>query len=376
MNASGAVRPESTNWETDMDQSRWIVASFVLLVGGAVSGCSSAGSGGSPAAGGSAGSGASGGTSGTGGIPDAGTGGSGGSGGSDAGGAGGSSGGPPVYVSNTPGATVTEVPAADVTGLTVVSSNLIDEASGGQYYQKWTGLIYNGTPKVVCYPKVSAKFFNSGTEVGSHLAFADTEPHLLPSSTLTASCLQPGSIGALYSNGFFSSPLSSITEITFDVEGLVYDSVPLHPAAPTFSGVALSEKFGVGSGYWAATGSLNAVSTIHNISIDVYPVGTDGLVPDKLIDANLDTVSAGSSYAFETTSYQGLKADKQLLAFADFLDGAKSFAAAAPPSAGSEDAAQLWALAATATTPEEHDVVQEKLRGYRAAMAERFRSSR
>ncbi len=367
-----------------MDRNSWIAVGVVCLASGALAGCSSAGGGDNPGPG-------AGGTSGSGGFSFGGSAGSaiGGSGGSGAGGAdaggadgssGGSSGGPPTYVSNTPGAAVAESTSSGLEGLTVVSSNFSDEASGSQYYQRWTGLLYNGTAKVVCFAKVTAKFFDAaGAEVGAHLSFADGPPHMLSSSSLPASCLQPGTVGGLFSNGFSNAPISTngIANITFEIDGSAKDTVPLHPSAPKFSNVMLSEKYGSGSGYWAATGSLTAVATIYNIRIDVYPVGADGLVPDRLGDVHLDTLAAGSSYTFDTTTYQGAPANMQILAFSDFIDGAKSFAAMPPEPESSVDSPEaLEALAAATKTPEQHRTVRRLARDYQERMSRRFNATR
>jgi hypothetical protein len=238
-------------------------------------------------------------------------------------------------------------------------------------------LLYNGGAKVVCYAKVNAKFFNLGSEVASHLGFADTPPHMLPNSVLPASCLQPGSIGAIYSNGFSNAPLSTITDVSFDIDGLAYDSVPLHPSAPTISGVTLAEVYGAGTGYWAATGSLTATNTIYNVGITVFPVGADGLIPDRLSDTHLDTLAAGSSFAFETSTYQGVPATAQLLSYSEFIDGAKGSAAMPPtPNAEGEDPAQLKASVDVAVTPEQRHVVARRVRAHQAWSLLRFKASK
>ena len=368
--------------EDVMDRNSWIAVGVVCLAS-ALAGCSGAGGDNpGPSAGGTSGSGGFN----FGGSAATGIGGSGGSAtggadaGADSGSSGGSSGGPPAYVSNTPGAAVAESPSAGLEGLTVVSSNLTDEVSGSQYYQRWTGLLYNGTPKVVCFAQVTAKFFNSaGGEVGSHLTFADAPPHLLTSGSLPSACLQPGTVGGLFSNGFFNAPLSAggVANISFEIDGSAKDAVPLHPSAPKFSSVMLTEKYGSGSGYWAATGSLTAVATIYNIGIDVYPVGADGLIPDRLGDTHLDTLTAGSSYAFDTTTYQGTPANAQLLAFSSFIDGAKSFAAMPPELESSVDTPEeLAALAAAATTPAQHRTARRLVRDYQRRIRRGFEANR
>ncbi|MEZ4227370.1 MAG: hypothetical protein R3B13_40910 [Polyangiaceae bacterium] len=343
----------------------------------ACSGTSGGGGSGSGAGGAAGGGGFSLGGSPSGGV--AGSGAAGGSGGTASTGGSGGGAAVPTYVSNTPGASVSEVPTAEVSGLTVVSSNLMSKPSGSQHYQQWIGLLYNGTSKVICYGKVSAKFFDgSGSEVGTHLAFADTPPHQLPSSALTASCLQPGTLGGLYSNGFFNAPLtpSNVATISFEIDGMPYDAVPLHPAAPTFSAVTLTELYGPGSGYWGATGTLTATSTIYNIGIEIYPVAADGLVPDRLGDAHLGTLSAGSSYSFETTTYQGAPALAQMLSFSDFLEGTSTFDVGSSATPQPDTMEDLQALATKATSLEARHAARASARRFHDGVRARFLAAR
>lgn len=337
-------------------------ATAALCVGLVGAGCGSDDSGGG--AGGSAGSSGSSGAGGAGAASGAGGGSGGGQAGSGGGAGAGGSSGAAGFASNTPGAQVTQDAQGAAEGLVVTSSRLVDEPSGNEYYQQWTGLMRNQGSQLICFPQVEAQFSGSGgTPIASHMTFASAPPYKVGSSSLTTPCLAPGEIGGFYANGFAPTPLdlNAITSITFTFDALALSGgeVP-HPSAPTVSGLTLVESFGAGSGYWAATGSLAATATIYNIAVEVFPVWADGLVPDRLSDVHLDTLFSASSWAFETSTYEGEMATGALHAYVDFIEG---MAQISPPVA--PDSAAQSKLEA-----------KRRLKAHQRVLAERFMSRR
>jgi hypothetical protein len=64
------------------------------------------------------------------------------------------------------------------------------------------------------------------------------------------------------------------------------------------------EPYGIGTGYFALSGSVQATGTIYNIGMDVYPLASNGLVIDQLSDFHLDTLQAATAWSYQTTSTQ------------------------------------------------------------------------
>jgi hypothetical protein len=353
----------------------WALAGLAALAGSACGSDTAQGTGGGGPPGGQLkwdagqlandGSSGTGGGSGSGGF-GAGTaiGGAGGSGGSA--GSGGSGGSTPTFASNTPNANVTQDAQGDATGLVVTSSNLLDELSAGQYYQQWIALIQNTGSSIACFPRVTAEFMAGSVMVADHYAFADTPPYETGASTLSTSCLGPGEVGGMYSNGFVDDPLSlsNITQANFTIEAEIYPGTKPHSVAPTFSNVQLVETFG--PGYWGVTGTLTATGTIYNIGINVFPVLANQLVPERLGDVYLDTLPTSISYAFETTSYQGAKAPGPLHAFADFIEGSALIVTRDPAQYPANDGDLLMKSNAPLTPGEKAAIKQQQRARQRA----------
>jgi hypothetical protein len=226
---------------------------------------------------------------------------------------------PPV--SNTPGAEFVYVgtPGAGA-GLRFKSARLTLETIASTF-QEWLAEVVNDSAEVLCLAKVTAEYKDAaGTVLAKPIAFADG-PAWKGFGTVSSTCLPPGERGGLWDlqqvTRTFS--LSAVRRVEYKVEFLpVQDSVP-HPSTPTVTPGLVSDKFGTGT-YWTLRGTLRAVATIHNYGVDVYPIGSDGMVLANLTASNPGALlPAGSSWSFETSGAKQ-RYGSQLI-FTSFIDG-------------------------------------------------------
>ena len=273
--------------------------------GGSAGAGGSSGSAGAQTGGGGSGGSESGGSAGaeTGGSAGAETGGSAGQGGS---------GTVPSFVSNTPSAQVNETTTGDASDLVLVNSNLLDEPSGGQYFQRWLGEVFNKGTEPVCQARIDIEFLAGGSSVASFFTFADSVAYESSTPGLVMQCIEPGASGFFYSNAFSSSALqpSSITTVNVEISGSIHDNVSPSSCAPQLESANVVEPYGAGMGYWAVQGTIRgAGATINGISVDVYPKDAQGLVIDKLSDINSGSLAVGSTWDFDTTAAEAAFVD-------------------------------------------------------------------
>jgi hypothetical protein len=206
------------------------------------------------------------------------------------------------FISNTPSAVVTQTPvSSDAQPLIMISSNLVYSPSGNEYFTEWFGVVRNTGTVALCFVQVELSFQVQGTVVEETAGFADAPAYL---SDIVVPCIPPGGIGIVYDNGFITTPpdLNDIDVLDILLEGHDYgDQVP-HPLDPNLNNVMITEPYGAGTGYWGLVGDLQAVGTINNVLINAYPRDDAGLAYAKMIAVTLDTITTGSSWAFETTT--------------------------------------------------------------------------
>ena len=297
-------------------------------------GASTGGPGGtSPAGDGAAGS-AAGGAGDTGGSGVSATGGSTGTGGSATGGStgtGGSGGSAAAVRSNIPGL-VFEYSGTDPTGrgIQILSSNLTQEAIGSDVFQEWLAEVKNGSAKTVCLMRIKASFFAGSAILADVDAFADGPPYKMDISKVTTSCLAPGETGVFWDLDEVPrlTSISTATKATYTLELLGDDLLRPHPDTPTVTPTGVFDRFGTGSG-WSLKGTVTAKATIYNNGLDIYPIDDRGLVIASLSAVHLETLFAGSSWDFQSSTVK-TRFSKQHV-FPEWIDGAKTAAVPREP---------------------------------------------
>lgn len=234
----------------------------------------------------------------------------------------------PAFVSNPPGAKYVNTEPSAAPGLILVSSNFIERASGGQYFQEWFGELRNTGPTTYCYPRVYVSLTDGSVEKATFSPFADAAPYVIGGSTSTSSapCLAPGARAGLHTNNLVSVPAdpSSIKSVEVAFAYLEPSgAVAPDPSAPGIESVKVnSSTYG-----YTVTGTLRARATINNIGVDVYPV-LFGYVYDNLPDTNLGEIVKGATWDFEAAYADRSFTD--YMVFVGYIRG--SATAFAPPS--------------------------------------------
>jgi hypothetical protein len=204
--------------------------------------------------------------------------------------------------------------------LTLVSSNLVFEPSGNEYFWEWYAAVRNDGPIALCHVQAEGTFEIGGIVAHETYGYADADAYL---SAIEIPCIPPDGEGVVYDNGFVPTPpvLANIDKLTVVLEGTDYgDQVP-HPLAPTVSSALVVETYGPGTGYFSLQGSVTANGTIYNVGMMVYPLSSTGLVIGQLMDFHLETFTTGAPWAYETTSVQ--EPFTEAHQYIDFLEGAE-----------------------------------------------------
>jgi hypothetical protein len=233
------------------------------------------------------------------------------------------------FVSNTPGATVVDVGAPATPNAVLLSSNVLQEPSGGEVFQQWLAEFKNTGSTVVCQVSIDVTLrAASGAVVATFFTFADTDPYMSTGLPLTIGCIAPGKIGSFYDNGFVAAAadLSGVTRIEVRFSLHEYTDVVPAPHAPL-----VSAQPGMAFGEYIVRGTLTgAGGAIYNIGIDAYPRNASGLVLDHLFATDLDTLQPGAAFPFDTIGTPSPFTDYRL--FVEFIDGPKPNVAAVPAS--------------------------------------------
>ena len=232
------------------------------------------------------------------------------------------------FVSNTPGAIVVDVGNPATPNAVLLSSNVLQEPSGGEIFQQWLAEVKNTGSTVICQVSVNVSFQDaSGTQIASFFTFADADPYALTGLSLSVGCLAPGQIGGLYDNGFVATAaqLSAVTRIEVGFSVHEYPSVApaLHaPLVTSHAATLFGTEFGV-------VGTLTGVGgPIYNIGLDAYPRAASGLVLAQLFATDLDTLAPGATFSFTTISTPS--AFTEYRQFVEFIDGPKPAAVPEP----------------------------------------------
>jgi len=85
-------------------------------------------------------------------------------------------------------------------------------------------------------------------------------------------------------------------------------------ATPAVANPTIVQDAKRGAGFWAIAGSLTASETIYNIGVTGYPKDASGLVFRQATAIHLETLAAGTSWQWQTSSYEGARPASFLLA--------------------------------------------------------------
>ncbi len=214
---------------------------------------------------------------------------------------------------------------AVASGIELISSRFTVEPSGADCYGQWFGAVVNNGTTTVCHVTAAATLRNlSGATVVEYYTYADTLPYrtLAGSSALTIPCLAPGEEGGLWTNYLdVCFNMESVTDVVVELGASDYGAVEHHPLAPTITNAQVVDSYG-SSGYWSLEGIVKASTAgdVYNVGLTVYPRNASGLVLDQLLDFHLETLFAGATWSFSTSSWQGA-VFSDYLQFVDFIEG-------------------------------------------------------
>lgn len=223
-------------------------------------------------------------------------------------------------ISNTPGATLVDVGVPATPNLVLISSNLLQQPSGGRIFQEWMGEVKNVGSSVVCGLEVHASMRNAaGQQLAVFEPFADAAPYMISGLSLTIGCLAPGDIGTVYDNGFVPTAveLGDVKRLEIAISALGGGGAFPAPHPPIVS----SHVVPVFTGFGVAGTLTGNGGPIYNIGLDIFPRDASGLVLGWLIAVDLETLPPGGTFEFTTTSVPASFSAYRV--FPDFIDGPK-----------------------------------------------------
>jgi hypothetical protein len=229
---------------------------------------------------------------------------------------------PPAFVSNMPGAKVSDVGSPATPNLVLLSSNLLQKPSGGQTYQQWFGELQNVGTTTVCEVKVDVSFKGGdGAEIAKFSTYASGDPYEGAGDRLTIPCIAPGKVGSFYANGFADSPAAITAVTTIAIKLQPHEYPDLSPAA--HAPVVTSHTVNVFGTLHGIEGTFTGgTATISNVRTDFYPRDATGLVLAQFSAIDLDTLSPGGTFPFTTSGVE--TPFTQYRSFIDFIEGANS----------------------------------------------------
>jgi hypothetical protein len=224
------------------------------------------------------------------------------------------------FVSNTPSATVVDVGASATPNLVLLSSNLLQEPSAGEFFQQWIGEVKNTGSTVLCGVDLEVSFRSaSGAQLASFTPFTSAPPYSIGTLPVTIGCLAPGDIATFYDNGFVSTTvdLTAVRRIE-----TVFSALGSSGAHPALDAPIVSSHVAPVFGELGVEGTLTGtVSPIYNIGIDIFPRDASGLAVGWLIATDLDQLDPGGTFPFTTTGVSTSFSVYRV--FTDFIDGPK-----------------------------------------------------
>ena len=227
---------------------------------------------------------------------------------------------------NLPGVPLTVSKDAEVADLDLLSSNLVPDPKSSLNYVQWFGEVRNNGTTPACFVQVTVNFKAAdGSIVQAMDGYADGDSYKLPELDTAIPCIPPGKTAAVYDNDLPAAPvnLAAIALVEARLGSLDrYSNAVPHPANPELSALSLVMDPDKGNGYWVVTGTLFPAQTIYNIALVAYYKYTSGLVSQQAHAIHLDTLNAGTSWAFETLYHAGNKPASYLTTY-NYLLGAK-----------------------------------------------------
>jgi hypothetical protein len=224
----------------------------------------------------------------------------------------------PGFVSNTPNATVVDVGIPATPNLVLISSNLLQEPSGSQFFQQWAAEVRNAGSTTVCGLLADVSFRNeSGGQLAVFEPFTSTAPYQLSGLSVTINCLAPGDIGTFFDNGFAPAlvDLGAVTRIEIAIISLGAGSAIPAPHAP----IVASHVEPVFDGFGIAGTLTGNVGPIHTILIDGFPRDANGLVLGWLFDSDGEQLDPGEVVPFSTLDVSTSFSLHRV--FTQFIDG-------------------------------------------------------
>lgn len=249
------------------------------------------------------------------------------------------SGAVPVFVSNTPGATVQDDGNPPTPELVLISLNFLQQASGGMFYQQWLGEVMNVGATPACQIELQLNYQGAGGTilVTPPQTFVDGPPWVLPGGdNLSMGCLATGQIGSFYTNAFANAEtsLAGVTTITVAFQPHTYPTAIADPDAPIIT--SSPEPY---IGAYALTGTMvGGAAAINNIELHGYPRDATGLVLAQLSATDLGELDPGVSFAFTTDTVA--TAFTQFRQFPSYIEGTSTMAIVR---SGAEDEARRMA---------------------------------
>lgn len=146
------------------------------------------------------------------------------------------------YRSNTPDAQLEMVHTEEAQGLTVISSNFVQDDDNPDGARWWLGEIRNDGDEILCFPKAGLLFMTAQGEVMSAMDLFFDAPAYEGSIEASMPCLAPGEhgFGSTLDTSPFVAPAEALgtIRVSFDATARP-DAVP-HPLAPGLSAAQTS----------------------------------------------------------------------------------------------------------------------------------------
>lgn len=262
-----------------------------------------------------------GGTAGSGGATEVTPGGS-STGGSDGeGGSGGEQPSTTAFVSVPSGVELVVDDAAKALGLTLVSSNFTQKASGNQYYKEWFAEVFNGSKETQCFIEVNADFQDAaGGSLQKLHTYADGPSFELGTSVLTTACAAPGDTVPLWSNALdaTSVSLAAIKKLSVELTAMARPQAVIHPSTPKLG--KPTQTYDAQLHWWTFSGTATAVADITNVKVEFWGK-SGGVVFGKSAAFHSADFLEGDSWSFKTLAGIEVATLDSATPYFDFIDG-------------------------------------------------------
>ena len=219
------------------------------------------------------------------------------------------------FRTNTPQAVLDVVLTEDARGLTLVSSNFVQDDANPDAARWWFGEVRNDGDETLCFPKAGLVFETTDGEVMSAMDLFFDAPAYLGSLDGSMPCLAPGEhgIGGTLDTSPWVAPVDALGSIRVSFDATVRPEVVPHPLTPGLSAPRTTQGGRILEGT-----ACNGDEALEFVWIYGYGRNEDGLVVRAWDGFYGGILEPGTTWEYAIDDYDDAPAPEDIAVFITF----------------------------------------------------------